>query len=456
VNLEIALTPKQTEFDRLIEKKRITFYGGAKGGGKSHGLRNILLKRRIQYPGSVAYLFRKTYAELESNHIRPLFKQFPALKEYYREGNKTLTLPNGSELSFAYVEHKKDLPKFQGREMNDLAIEEAGEWEYSHYEYLQTQSRSATAGVPVRTMLTGNPGGVGHKWLKRLFIDKRFEGTENPDDYGFISAKVEDNPALMYADPDYARRLEGIKNEMLRRAFRHGDWDIAAGQFFSEFRRDLHVLPRTFKIQDSWPRFGGYDYGFSHPCAFGWWAADEQSNIYLYREFIEPRLRIDQQAKAVLQYPETKRMVFWAGRDAWGARLVAKEGMPPTIAEEFSTHSVYLRPANVDRKQGAARIREFLAVRDVGGVKVGPKLFILENCSKTIECLNSLTHDPDDPEDTLKIDATDEDPFSGDDAYDGCVRYPVMSRNWAAPKNKPKWRDKYDDDRPNRATWTTA
>src|SRR5271168_4007386 len=94
--LKIALQPKQKLFLQAIEKTPITFYGGAKGGGKSKGLQLIMLLRRFRYSNSTGAIFRRTYPELEGNHIRPLFQSFPSLREYWNESKKLLTLPNGS------------------------------------------------------------------------------------------------------------------------------------------------------------------------------------------------------------------------------------------------------------------------------------------------------------------------------------------------------------------------
>lgn len=461
MHVKICLTPKQSEFDRKVETTKQTLFGGARGGGKSRGLREILIKRRLQYANSIGYIFRKTFSELEANHISRIFIEHPELEPYYHSGNKTIRFPNGSELRFAYLEHKKDLRKFQGREIHDLGIEEAGEWEYDHYEYLLGSNRSSVPGIEPRVLLTANPGGIGHRWLKRLFVERRYEKGEKPEDYAFVAARVEDNPALMEADPEYVLKLEAMKNEMLRRAYRYGDWDIAAGQYFSEFRREAHVIKplpleknQPYPVPTHWPRFGGYDFGFNHPSAIYWMATDGDGNIYVYREHVEPRLRIDEQAKIINSYPDSNGIIFHAGRDCWGQKFVAKEGMPPTIAEEFATHHVYLRPANIDRKQGAARIRELLAVRNVGGKTVGPRVFIFDTCPVLIDTLQKLTHDPDDTEDVLKIDADENDPTSGDDAYDS-FRYGIMSRPWKALPGKRPWKDRYDDERPSRPSWQT-
>jgi phage terminase large subunit len=201
IELKIKLQPKQEAFLRAIETTPITFYGGAKGGGKSKGLQLIMLLRRFEHPGSTGAIFRRTYPELEGNHIRPLFQAFPALREYWNEAKKLLTLPNGSTLQFCHCNNEADVDLYQGREFHDLAIDEAGQWPEAMFSTIAGFKSVQRGGIAARAILTGNPGGVGHGWLKRLFVERRFNERENPNDYTFIQALVDDNTALVAADP---------------------------------------------------------------------------------------------------------------------------------------------------------------------------------------------------------------------------------------------------------------
>lgn len=438
MQIRIPLTPKQRELAVAIENYPNTFYGGAKGGGKSHGLRSIMLWRRFKYPGSVGYIFRKTYKELQANHISRILKQWPQLSDFYYSSEHVLKIPNGSELYFAHCESERDLGKYQGVEIHDLAIEEAGEWPFEFYDTLKTCNRSGLPGVSPKTILTGNPGGVGHKWLKRLFISKEYEGREKASDYHFIPAKVSDNPALAVSDPEYAERLAGMKNEMLRKAYLDGDWDIEAGQFFGEFRRTVHVVP-DFKIPDHWPRIWGYDWGFAHPMALTCLAADEQGTLYLYREFSKAKMYIDEAADQFKRFPDFKKAgLLWAGRDCWVTKNAQSKSSEPTIADQFRSHGVILKPANVARVSGAAQLRVYLRYIEHKDPKlaVAPKLKIFESCSKTINCIARLIHDPNEPEDVLKEDATESDENTGDDLYDS-LRYGLMSRPRLAVPPRP-------------------
>lgn len=424
--IRISLQPKQRLFLDTIQTTPITFYGGAKGGGKSKGLQLIMLLRRFQYPNSTGAIFRRTYPELEGNHIRPLFQSFPDLRTYWNESKKLLSLPNGSTLQFCHCNNEADITLYQGREFHDLAIDEAGQWSENMFRTLLGSNRSSNPNIKSRAMLTGNPGGLGHGWLKRIFIEKRFNERERPQDYAFVQALVDDNAALMDNDPDYLLKLEAEPNEALRKAYRHGDWNIFAGQFFGEITREIHLV-KPFEIPRHWNRFGSYDFGFNHPAAFGWFANDEDGNTYLYRELIKAGMRVDQFAQEINKYPDTANLYpIVAGHDCWTTKGVLKENSPPTIAEEFQSHGIILRRAVIDRIAGASQLRSYLALRESpAGIK--PRFYMFDTCPITFDCLSRMIHDPDRVEDVLKVDATEGDIMTGDDPYD-MVRYGLMSR----------------------------
>lgn len=451
---KIHLQPKQQEFYDKVENVPITFYGGAKGGGKSAGMRYIQLLRRIKYPFSHGAIFRRTYPELEGNHIRPMFAQFPELRRYYNSTKKILSLPNGSTLEFCHCKNDADVDLYQGREFHDLGIEEAGQWPETMFRTLLGSNRSSNPNIKARTLLTGNPGGLGHGWLKRIFVKRLFNERESPEDYAFVQAFVHDNPALIKNDPAYLRRLESEPNEALRKAYLLGDWDIFAGQFFQEISRDVHIV-KPFDIPPHWTRFGSYDYGFNHPAAFGWFACDEDGNVYLYRELVKAQMRVDQFAAAINKFPDTKDLYpIVAGHDCWAKKSnTINKGQganPPTIAEEFATHDIQLKQATIDRIQGAANIRKYLAWKDRPPSNK-PRFFIFSTCVNSFDTVARMITDPDRPEDVLKVDAEEGDPTTGDDAYD-MIRYGLMSKPLAAelpqakiPIGSPQWHKKQNE-----------
>lgn len=403
-------------------------------------MRSIHLIRRIQYAKSKGTIWRRTYPELERNHIRPLFAEFPHLRQFYNEQKRLLTLPNGSTQEFCYAESRRDLTKAQGSECDDLGLEEAGDWEEDEYETLLATNRS-TLHKP-KAQLTANPGGRGHAWLK-----KRFVHSKDPS-RGYIQSLVSDNPALMENDPNYIKVLDGIKNQALRRAWRDGDWDITAGTFFTELDRNVHLI-EPFRIPPHWQWFGGYDYGFNHPAVWAFWVSDEDGNSYCVKEIYKAGMGIGEQATKVheaLDYfvarkeKANRSIVFQAGHDCWAK----KKGTDPSIAEDFIQHGIVLQRANIARVLGAKQVREYLTHKtDAQGNRTGPRCYFFNTVPMIFDCLERMVNNPDELEDVLKVDSVDGDPNTGDDGYDGGVRYPLMSRPALANKIEKPTLDRY-------------
>jgi phage terminase large subunit len=447
VKLSIPLTAKQSELHASLDKFDVTGYGGAKGGGKSHGLRSVILLRCLCRPGHTGALFRRTYPELEENHIGPLFRQFPSLREYYNSGRREIRIPElESEFKFRFCERQSDVDRYAGREYHTLGIEEAGDWPLDMaMRLMRNCNRSTEPRIKATAALTFNWGGIGHSGLKRIFVTRDLRDYEKKLAFNFILAKVEDNPAILENDPGYLDRLESEPNEALRRAYRHGDPDIIAGQFF-ELDRSVHLI-KPFPIPKHWNWFGAYDYGFNHPAVWLFFAVDPDGKVYLVHEIVQAKLGIVEQAQKV---HDTRKFLHWppdmgfeAGHDCWAKR----KGSDPSIAEDFLDENVvgkgcaiYLRRANIERVLGARKVREYLAHR------INPPNFVMfENCMQTIECLTRMIHDPNKLEDVLKVDSSNGDPSTGDDPYDA-VRYALMSRPSLnspapeAPKDKtPSW-----------------
>ena len=275
--------PRQQEFLRC--RKKYVAFGGARGGGKSWAVRTKAKLLALHYPGIRLLLVRRTYQELEANHIRFLRQELAGLAEY-RATARQFVFPNGSVLDFGYCAADGDMDRYQGAEYDVIFLDEATQLKE---EWLR-QFAACLRGVnefPKRLYYTCNPGGPGHSYIKRLFIDRRFQAGETPDDYVFIPAKVTDNRALLKKQPDYLRQLEALPRR-LRDAWLEGKWDVFQGQVFQEFtndpahyqdRRFTHVIA-PFDIPREWPVYRSYDFGYAKPFSCGWWAVDYDGVIY--------------------------------------------------------------------------------------------------------------------------------------------------------------------------------
>src|SRR3990167_928403 len=292
-DLVFPLQPKQRQLLDAVESKkyRYVFFGGAKGGGKSVGSRHVMLIRLMKYPGTTGLLLRRNYKDLNGNHIRPLMRAFPFMKNWYNKTERILAIPEiGSELFFGHCDNEEDVDQYAGQEFDNVAVEEATQFTEYQHDILRQCRRGGRAGIHRVIWYTSNPGGVSHNLMKRLFIDRKFlpERKEIPAHYHFIRATVEDNPALLQAEPDYINDLEGMADPMLRRAYRWGDWNIYPGQFFEEWR-EPELLVEPFFVPLDLQLYASMDYGTANPTAIGVYAIDPTNDV-LFRvmEYYSP------------------------------------------------------------------------------------------------------------------------------------------------------------------------
>jgi len=247
VNVSMGdLNPKQKLFCQ--SRTRYTAYGGARGGGKTHVLRVKAFGGALSYPGIRILIVRKEYPELEQNIILPMRKLIPPQLASYNGTMRMMFFANGSVIKFGHYGPNDD-DEYQGVEYDWIFMEEATQFTERQFRTLGACLRGATK-LPRRMYLTCNPGGVGHLWVKRLFVDRNYRDGERAEDYTFIPATVDDNPHLLEASPEYKQMLD-LLPEDVRAAWRYGDWDALAGTFFPEFRRETHVISPFRRIRRS-------------------------------------------------------------------------------------------------------------------------------------------------------------------------------------------------------------
>lgn len=278
---------KQKMFFRA--KTKYIGFGGARGGGKSWAVQQKAKLMALRYPGIRQLIVRRTYPELINNHIRQLRKDLLNIAKY-NDNNKIFTFNNGSVLMFAYCAKDQDLDRLQGTEYDVIYLDEATQLSEYQMRAIEATLRG-TNNFPKRMYFTMNPGGQGHAFIKRIFIDKQFKPNEHPEDYTFIQSLVTDNKALMESQPDYIKQLEALPPK-LRKAWLEGDWNVFEGQFFEEFRDDpdhyqdrrwTHVID-PIRIPPSWTIIRSFDWGYNKPFSIAWYAIDYDGVMYRVAE----------------------------------------------------------------------------------------------------------------------------------------------------------------------------
>jgi hypothetical protein len=406
-------------------------YGGARGGGKSHWLLAQMGADDCQrVPGLKCLLLRKVgKANLE--HFEDLRRRlFGKLKHDFSAFRGVLTFANGSRIIAGHFQNEKDIDAYLGLEYDVIGIEEATTLTARKYQDISTCCRTSKPNFRPRIYSTTNPGGVGHGWYRTKFVLPMLEKRET--ETRFIPARVTDN---RWNNPEYVRVLQNLSGWQ-KRAWLDGDWDIAAGQYFTTLRREVHVV-QDFDETRAREWFVALDYGFAHYTVALLGCTDGDGNIFVVDEHAERLWLPERHAAAIkamlarhkignrkLGVEDLKRIVA-------GADVFSRQSDGTTIAAQYAKHGLSLRCANTDRVNGWAEILTRFGDID-GGIR--PTLFMHQRCGRLIETLPALQHDPNRPEDVLKVDA-DEDGIGGDDCADA-LRYLVATKSRTVTQRK--------------------
>jgi phage terminase large subunit len=431
------LNPKQIEF--FNSTTYFTCYGGAKGGGKSFATDTLAIKYCIEYPGIKVLIIRAHYPELERNHIRPIKARLPTDIYDYNGSSHILTFYNGSVIIFGHWSGQESENEYQGQDYDVIFMDEATQFSERTFRHLAGCLRGSND-FPKRYYLTCNPGGVGHFWVKRLFIDRKFkvdyahpEKTENPEDYGFIFAKAEDNIIMLEKNPNYLSNISMMHNSD---AMRYGNWDIMGGCYFDNFDPKIHTI-KPFKIPKHWQVYRSFDYGLDMFACF-WWVIDEDGRSWCIRSFEAENLSIQDAAKAALDNTlmYEKVVCTYAPPDMWNRQKETGR----TIAQIFTANGVPIIRSDNSRVQGHMVMRSLMemaplhdeyVIKMLGGPEKAPKelpmLMFFDNVGGVIEDIQSIQRDEVNPNDCAK------DPHDITHTVDG-VRYFCINRSLASEK----------------------
>lgn len=424
----------------LRDHHRIVGYGGARSGGKSWAVQTKAKLLLWSYPGIRIAIFRRTYPDLEKNHIRTLVPALvgPKLATYNKQ-DKRLTAINGSVIEFVFAQRQPELEiKTQGIEWDVIFVDEATQWTEIELKTIAACNRGEL--VPIkRIYYTCNPGGVGHQYIRRIFIDRKYMEGEDPEDYSFIQAKVTDNTALMAANPDYVKHLEALPPK-LRKAWLDGDWGTLSGAFFEEFR-DVpeHYLDREwthviepFEIPPGWNIMMGYDFGYRKPFSAAWYAVDYEGRLYRILEWYgcngEPneglKMAPEDQFRHIheieTQHPLLKHRKI--RRIADPAIWNAESG--ESVADVADRHQVYFEPGDHQRINGWMQCHYRLQF-DEDGI---PMFYVFNTCKEFIRTIPAMQYDEHKMED---LNSDLEDHIADEWRY-VCMGRPIKPQEYEA------------------------
>lgn len=426
----------QTDF--LSAPEQEVLYGGAGGGGKSFAMVADPF-RYVNNPNFRGLLVRRTNDEL-----RELISTSKRLyigadkRNQFLERDKTWVFPSGATLWMSYLESEDDVLRYQGQAFSWIGFDELTQWNSPYaWNYMRSRLRTTTAsGLKLYQRATTNPGGPGHAWVKKMFVDPAPANTPfwatDPDTgetlmwpkghskegqplfkRRFIPATLFDNPYLA-EDGLYEANLLSLP-EHQRKQLLYGDWDINEGAAFTEFNRNIHVI-EPFDIPASWPRFRAADYGYGSYTGVLWFAVAPDEQLIVYRELFVSKVTAWDLADMILEIEQEEKIRYgvldsslWHNRGDRG----------PSLAEQMISKGCRWRPADRSkgsRVSGKNEIHRRLQVDEWTGE---PRMVFFNTCKNLIAQLPALPLDKNNPEDV--------DTKSEDHLYDA-LRYGVMSR----------------------------
>lgn len=439
------------------------FFGGARGGGKTDGVLGKWALKEARYGSAFnAIMFRRTTVSSE-DAIERSKDIYTPLGGKFNKSTLIWRMPNGGRVGFAYLDSVTDAQEYQGRNVTDAWVEEAGQYPDDKPIRRLFGVLRSSASVPTQLILTANPGGPGQHWLRSRYQLHPFpvaplvlrEDLDNGAQHAFavIPSRITDNRILLESDPTYINRLHLVGSKELVRAWLEGDWSAIEGAFFDCWSESKHVI-EPFAIPEHWLRFRSMDWGSARPFSVGWWAvASEETRagsvtlprgcMVRYREWygasgpnIGLKMTAEEVAEGILAReksdPDAKSIQGVLDPSAF-----AEDG-GPSIAERMGVRGVYMRRADNKRvaRDGALGGWDQMRARMKGDMEGNPMVVCFSTCTDSIRTIPVLQHDIDRPED---LDTEAEDHAADE------WRYGCMSRPWTVetPKTETKKPDDY-------------
>jgi hypothetical protein len=444
VREEVGFAPTARQVRLLRCPVEDVLFGGARGGGKTVGLLADWLYYQHRYGQHArGILVRRTYPELEE--VEQLASElYPRAGAVWRAQARTWHFPQGPTLKLRFLQRDDDADRYQGHSYTWVGVDEVGNFPSSLPIDKMRATLRSPHGLPCRMRQTANPGGPGHAWLKRRYVEPVAPGTPHvaeiqlPDgstaevERVFIPSTVDDNP---YLGPDYWERIAvaAAGQEWLLKAWRWGEWEIAAGAFFADvWLSERHVL-KPFGIPPTWTKFRSFDWGSESPACLQHWAESDGSpaptgrvfprgSLFLTDEWYVAdatqsnrglRLSNEQLGAGIAERGRGHRWAYGVA----DTQIFAEMGRPSIYVDMLAgaaawaqqhghkRHGVVFGPADKERIAGWQRVRTFLR-NALADPPERPCLWAFQHCRAFIEQAGSVPRSSRHPED---VDTDSED-----------------------------------------------
>ncbi len=379
--------------------------GGARGPGKSHAVLSQTALDDCQRVDGLKCLYLRQTGTAAQESFDDLITKAIKGRADYRKSKNSLKFPNGSRVILGGFKDERDIDKYIGIEYDIIIIEELTQITEEKYNKLRGSLRTSKPNWRPRIYTSFNPGGIGHTWVRLRFVVPYRENKET--NTRFIPSTYKENKAL---NPEYIAYLESLGGD-LGKAWREGEWELFAGQYFSQWRHEKHVV-KPFVIPMSWFRFRSIDpSGRNGITSCHWYAVDPDGRVYVYREYyygIGVPLHDGRKIEVGRDYDEHAREIYRMSLDEDGIEeqyrytvidtaAFAKAGYSETAAEIYEREGVTgLIQAAKERIVGWNAVDTYLRYDTINPQ---PLLQVFSTCVNMIRTLPELQHDELHPED---------------------------------------------------------
>ena len=395
--------------------------GGARGPGKSHAiLAQVGIDDCQRFPGLKWLFLRKVAKSAQESFEDLISRVFGHQPHKYTPSTGFLEFANGSRIRFGGFNHENDIDGYLGIQYDGIIIEEMTQLSERKVDMIRGSLRTSRPDWRPRLYGSTNPGGVGHGYYKRTFVQPYRNNQQ--DKTRFFPSTYKDNPFLNTEYRDYLEALPG----MLGKAWRDGSWDVFEGQAFPIWNDDVHVV-QPFEIPPHWLHIRAIDWGTAKPFCCLWMALDpDTSRVIVYRELYATGLSDRQQAQQILAMTpiyETIAMTY-ADPAMWSKRYL-EDGGTTSTASTYAENGLTLTKADNSRLGGKRKVDRLLGMLPDGK----PGLQVFTNCANTRRTMPELVYD--------NVHVEDVDTTGEDHAYDA-LKYGLTAIHEPVDPNRKK------------------
>ena len=385
--------------------------GGARGPGKSHAvMAQAGLDDCQRVPGLKGLFIRQTGLAAKESFDDLIIKVLAGRVSYERLTN-TLKFKNGSRMVLGGFRVASDIDKYIGIEYDFMIVEELNQLTEDKYTKLRGSLRTSRSDWRPRIYTSFNPGGIGHGLVHDRYM------REKPDDVAFIPSTYKQNPFLNEEYIDYLENLTGPLGE----AWREGNFDIFEGQFFREWRRNIHTC-KPFIPKVDIPKYGGMDWGRTAPFVFLSGAFDVVKledgrvfhRVWIYKEVDGTEKNPKDWAKEIKRRVDLSEFIKIRGDPAM---FTKGDDNSISISDQFKKEGIVIKRASNDRIGGWSIVHDWLSIAPDGL----PYLLVTEDCTDLIKTFPELIHDE------IKVEDVD---TTGNDHWADALRYMLKHVKW--------------------------